>query len=364
MATINQFERTFIQLAATMEPPPMRRRLIRSLALLSLIAVAGCWELPAGDKTSPDFWSDYFLDKYADELVVGELEPGPPPLAEARTVLLITGVTIRDVWFDPIVARLERDGFIPVVYEPPALLTYDLFQASEDLAAVVESVREASGQDRIDILAECTGGLIARYYIQSLGGDAHVSRLVTFVSPQNGVAKAPYAALIAGWPALYDLSPGSAFLRAVNDAPLPADVPITSIYSCTDEYIQPYKTAIIPGATNIGLCDGFVGHFQTFYDPAIYRIMFDALTAPHPSDEGAEGGVVGGVDPFTAPSSLDPGAGEAPQSLAGPNEHLAPGCQGAGGGVPAAALTVLLLVLALGRRRSPRPAAGRMRASV
>ena len=234
--------------------------LLALFALFALLALTAC-DLPAGDKTSPEFWSELYLDKYAAELVVGELEEGPAPLQAPRTVLLITGVTIRAQWFDPIVARLERDGFKPVVYEPPALLSGDLFQATHDLAKVVEQVRDESGQDTIDILAECTGGVIARHYIQSLGGDKLVSRLVTFVSPHAGIAKAPWAALIAGWPALYDLSPGSAFLQAVANAPLPAGVDVTSIYTCTDEYIQPYQTSIVPGANNIGLCDGFVGHF-------------------------------------------------------------------------------------------------------
>ncbi len=252
--------------------------------LLLLLALTGCWDLPSGDKTSVYFWSDLFLDKYEHELVVGELEAGPEPLAEPRVVLLITGVTIRERWFDPIVARLERDGFIPVVWEPPALLSGSLFEASELLAEVVEQVLADSGQKRIDILAECTGGVIARYYLQSLGGDARISRLVTFVSPQNGIAKAPLAAGIAGWPARRDLSPGSEFLQAVHSKPLPSNVPVTSIYTCTDEYIQPYETSIIEGATNIGLCDGFVGHFQTFYDPAIYLVMHEALTAPLPGD--------------------------------------------------------------------------------
>jgi triacylglycerol esterase/lipase EstA (alpha/beta hydrolase family) len=161
--------------------------------------------------------------------------------------LLITGVTI-PVWFDPIKARLERDGFRTVVYEPPELLSGDLFENSAALANVIDGIRAQTGEDKIDILAECTGGLIARHYIQALGGDQHVSRMVTFISPQHGVAKAPLAASIAGWPALFDLSPGSEFLNTVNNAPLPANVRFTSIYSCTDEYIQPYKTSIIPGA--------------------------------------------------------------------------------------------------------------------
>jgi MYXO-CTERM domain-containing protein len=239
-------------------------------------------------------------------------------------------VTIPAEWFDPIVARLERDGFRPVVYEPPELLSYDLFEASHDLAEVVERVRAESGQEKIDILAECTGGVIARYYIQSLGGDELVDRMVTFVSPQNGIPKAAWAAKIAGWPALDDLTPGSAFLEAVNSEPLPASVRFTSIYTCTDEYIQPYTTSIIEGANNIGLCDGeFVGHFQTFYDPEIYLIMHGALI------EGLDQSESGAGQPIDD-GELDDGAA---------------GCStsGSGSGLPAALL--LLGALVAVRRR-------------
>jgi uncharacterized protein (TIGR03382 family) len=59
---------------------------------------------------------------------------------------------------------------------------------------------------------------------------------------------------------------------------------VASIYTCTDEYIQPYSTSIIPGAKNIGLCNGFVGHYQFFYDPEIYLVMHAELTAPVAAD--------------------------------------------------------------------------------
>src|SRR5688572_6808486 len=128
-----------------------------ALGLAIVLSAASC-ELPSGDITDPQTWGDYFLEKYEDELVLGELEPGPAPLEEARVVLLITGVTIPGEWFEPIKARLERDGFIPVVYEPPDLLSGDLFYNSELLADVVDQVRADTGHDKIDILAECTGG--------------------------------------------------------------------------------------------------------------------------------------------------------------------------------------------------------------
>ena len=259
--------------------------MIPQLALVSLLAAGTC-TLPSGDIKAPETWGQYFLDKFAQERADAmTIEPAfAPPLAQPRTVLLITGVTIPAEWFDPIKARLERDGFRTVVWEPPALLSGDLFENTERLADVIDDIRAQTGEAKIDILAECTGGLLARYYMQSMGGDQYVSRMVTFISPQHGVPKAELAFTTVGWPALEDLTPGSDFLEAVNNAPLPANVPITSIYTCTDEYIQPYKTSIIPGAKNIGLCDGFVGHYQFFYDPAIYKIMHAELTAPIATD--------------------------------------------------------------------------------
>jgi triacylglycerol lipase len=255
--------------------------MISHLAIVSVLAAGTC-TMPSGDIKAPETWGQYYLDKFAQERADAmTLEPAfAPPLAQKRTVLLITGVTIPAEWFDPIKARLERDGFNTVVWEPPALLSGDLFENAERLADVIDDIRAQTGEAKIDILAECTGGLLARHYIQSMGGDQYVSRMVTFISPQAGVPKASLAYTTVGWPALQDLTPGSDFLEAVANAPLPPNVPVTSIYTCTDEYIQPYKTSIIPGAKNIGLCDGFVGHYQFFYDPEIYKIMHAELTAP------------------------------------------------------------------------------------
>jgi len=310
--------------------------MLAQTALASLAALGTCVGLPAGDMKDPHYWGDYMLDKYeAERQVPAHLEPGPAPLAHPRTVLLITGVTIPAVWFDPIKARLVRDGFRPVVYEPPALLSGDLEMNTELLATVVDNIRAQTGEQKIDILAECTGGLIARHYIQSLGGDEHVSRLVTFISPQHGLPKAALAFDVAGWPALTDLTPGSNFLHAVNDAPLPANVPITSIYTSTDEYIQPYETSIIPGAHNIDLgANGFVGHFEFFWNPEIYKVMHTALTEH-----------VAGDDPSTTP---DPNTPDDPTA---PDDEMTGGGCNAGGGAAGGTMLLVAFALVVGRRR-------------
>ena len=305
-----------------------------TLAAAALIAVtAQTCTLPSGNLKDPETWGQYFLDKYeAERTLAMEIEPATaPPLAQPRTVLLITGVTIPGEWFDPIKARLERDGFRTVVWEPPALLSGDLFENSHRLADVIDGIRAQTGEAKIDILAECTGGLLARHYIQSLGGDQYVSRLVTFISPQHGLPKAKLAYQTVGWDATNDLTPGSEFLETVNNAPLPPNVPVTSIYTCTDEYIQPYETSNIPGAKNINLCDGtFVGHFQFFYDREIYKLMHAELTAPIAND------------PTMPPPGQDPTA---------PEMSDGGGCSTSGNGGAASLVLVLGVLIGTAKRR-------------
>lgn len=307
--------------------------------LAAAATLAATCTLPSGDIKQPETWGQFFLDKFAAERAEAmTIEPADrAPLAESRTVLLITGVTIPAVWFDPIKARLERDGFNVVVYEPPRLLSGDLFWNSEELGRVIDDIRAETGEERIDILAECTGGLISRHYIQALGGNAHVRRLVTFISPQHGLPKAAEAQLFVDWDAVQDLTPGSEWLETVNNAPMAPDVPMTSIYTCTDEYIQPYETSIVPGAKNIGLgCDGtFVGHFQFFYDREIYKVMRDELLLPAPTD----------VDP---PAPVDPATPDEDPAHQIDDEEMG-GCSTGGSTGGLFALGMIALVL---RRRS------------
>jgi uncharacterized protein (TIGR03382 family) len=108
---------------------------------------------------------------------------------------------------------------------------------------------------------------------------------------------------------------------------------VTSIYTCTDEYIQPYETSIIPGAKNIGLCDKFVGHFEFFYDRGIYEIMHAELVAPAPSDP---------TPPTTEPT---PPGEEAPVEEVG-------GCSSSGSSSGVVGLLVFGAMLVARRRRA------------
>src|SRR5690606_22818272 len=65
----------------SMREPTMKIRTALLGTTLFLGAAVACDDLPPGDVTDPYYWGSAFLKKYEDELVVGDLEPGPGKLA-------------------------------------------------------------------------------------------------------------------------------------------------------------------------------------------------------------------------------------------------------------------------------------------
>lgn len=253
--------------------------------LLALVCTTGCASTQAVIR-QPDnvfAWKDYWLSHYADELSrASHSIDATAPRVDGRIVILVPGISIGREMFAPMQARLERDGFRVFIWEDPALISTGIALAANDLSAFVERVRRENGGQRVDLVAECTGGVAARYYLQELGGSAAVDHLVTFVSPHHGTVPALLAAGVTTWQGLKDLQRGSDFMNVVNARPLPSETAVTSIYSCDDALLMPRETAVLEGARNIELCRGArsYGHFDGFWDETIYGHILTGLAVP------------------------------------------------------------------------------------
>lgn len=204
----------------------------------------------------------------------GGADPGPRP---TRVVLLVPGTTITGDYFDDMAAKLERDGFQPVVYEPPDLLTESLTIGAQRISDEIDAVLAERGQQKVHVVAECNGGVATRYSLQVLGGAERVDQLVTFVSAHHGTWLSPVGDWASGFDSLADITPGSPFLEQLNSAPFPAGLRMTSIYSCNDELMLPYDTSVVDGATNVLFCDHYVGHFDGFWDAVVYDRILASL---------------------------------------------------------------------------------------
>jgi hypothetical protein len=81
-------------------------------------------------------------------------------------VLLIPGTTIGPEFFVPMARRLQRDGFEPIIWAPPDLFTDGLALGAQRIADKIAEVRAARGSARVHVVAECNGGVAARYFAQ------------------------------------------------------------------------------------------------------------------------------------------------------------------------------------------------------
>lgn len=251
---------------------------------LSFAVVAWCCIGCAGlgtavtHPTQPVAWKGYWLKQHQRKLTP-PLEAAALAEGHGRTVLLVPGLTIGEEFFAPMKTRLERDGFRPVLYEDPELLATGLVPAAQRLKARVDELVAQTGEEKIDIVAECVGGVTARTYVAMFGGDQKIDHLVTFVSPHHGSMPASIASTVTGWQGMRDIERNSPLMQALEDHPVDPRVHFTSIYSCDDGYLWPASTAKVEGAQNVEICKGHVGHFDGFWDPGVYRSIVAGLDA-------------------------------------------------------------------------------------
>ncbi|MBF9067840.1 alpha/beta fold hydrolase [Streptacidiphilus sp. NEAU-YB345] len=99
-------------------------------------------------------------------------------------------------------------------YNPLAL---DLPRAAALFGHQVEQARWIYGGERIAVVGHSLGGLIARYYVQRLGGSEHVHTLVTLGTPHQGTVTAH---ALRAFPIVRQLLPGSEVIAEL-DAPAP-----------------------------------------------------------------------------------------------------------------------------------------------
>jgi triacylglycerol lipase len=117
-------------------------------------------------------------------LVVGDVEASGTP------ILLVHGMVDNRSIFTVLRRALRRRGFRRVLAINYSPLTSDVRLAATNLATRVEEICAETGFERIHLIGHSMGGLVARYYVQRLAGDARVHTLVTLGTPHGGTQPA------------------------------------------------------------------------------------------------------------------------------------------------------------------------------
>ncbi|WP_336920798.1 esterase/lipase family protein [Aquipuribacter sp. SD81] len=195
----------------------------------------------------------------------GDTEPDRP-------VVLVHGIGDNPSLFPAVRAELARRGHDHVVAVDYSPERDDVRAVAADLGRHVEALAGSRG---VDVVAHSLGGLIARYYVQRLGGHEHVRTLATAGTPHHGTRTAHLLPTRLG----RQLRPRSD-LYAELDEPAPGvRTRFVCLASGIDHVILPRTSSLLAHpdlpAEHTVLPD--IGHMSLAIHPASVGLLADAV---------------------------------------------------------------------------------------
>jgi pimeloyl-ACP methyl ester carboxylesterase len=173
------------------------------------------------------------LDPVQRGLVVGNVEAAGTP------ILLVHGMVDNRAIFTVLRRRLRGRGFGRVVALNYSPMTNDIRTAARSLSGAVEELVARTGYERIHVVGHSLGGLIARYYVQCLGGDERVHTLVTLGTPHEGTLPARLLPVHLG----RQLTPGSDLFAELAQPAAGCRTRFVAYWSDLDQLVLPHENA-------------------------------------------------------------------------------------------------------------------------
>ncbi|MER7917641.1 MULTISPECIES: alpha/beta fold hydrolase [unclassified Streptomyces] len=197
------------------------------------------------------------------------VRPGPP-------VVLLHGFIDNRSVFVLLRRSLGQHGGQRVESLNYSPLTCDIRTAAELFGRHVEEICARTGSDRVDIVGHSLGGLIARYYVQCMGGDLRVRTLVTLGTPHSGTRVAPLA---DAHPIVRQMRPGSQVIEELGRPAPGCRTRFVSFWSDLDPLMDPLETACLDhpdlDAHNVRVTG--IGHLALPVHPAVAAGIREAL---------------------------------------------------------------------------------------
>jgi triacylglycerol lipase len=189
--------------------------------------------------------------------------------AEQRTVVLVHGYLGNRSSFYPLAAYLRTQGV-------GSLLSFSYSATNGIERAAIELRRflqERVRGGRIDLVCHSLGGLIARTWVQLLGGARRVDRCILLGTPQRGTYNAYWLFSRIG----RELRPDSPLierLHATRDAA--SRVRFSSIVAGSDNIVIP--RVFCAGDEDVVRVPD-LGHLGLLFSPKVFRAVHDRLTS-------------------------------------------------------------------------------------
>jgi pimeloyl-ACP methyl ester carboxylesterase len=147
----------------------------------------------------------------------------------------------------------------------------DIDSYASVIAAQIDAICRQTGAPSVILIGHSMGGLAARAYLRA-HGPRRVERVITLGSPHHGSVHAHLAPGQNG----RQMRPGNAWLFALGTSEggeFP--VPVTSIYSCHDNFVAPQASSRLPGARTMPISG--VGHLTLPFSRRVRQALAAAL---------------------------------------------------------------------------------------
>jgi triacylglycerol lipase len=194
----------------------------------------------------------------------------PRRASDIRTVVFVHGLAGNRANFFPAQAYLGAVG-----HRRQYSFNYRSRGSIERLALLLKRrIDENVKGGAIDIVAHSMGGIVARYYLQILGGHRRVDRLITLATPHFGTHSSAYvpSGLVS------QLRPGGPFLRYLNGLEPPQGVQCHSFGGRDELVVLPPSSALAPFGETVMLED--MGHMDMLLSPRVFAAVHARLRQP------------------------------------------------------------------------------------
>ncbi|MFC6236779.1 esterase/lipase family protein [Longivirga aurantiaca] len=209
-------------------------------------------------------------------LLVGDVEAAGTP------IILVHGIVDNRSVFTLLRRGLRRRGFGRVVTVNYSSINGDVRLLADRLGELVEQVCEETGYERVHVVGHSLGGLVARYYVQRLGGDARVHTLVTLGSPHSGTLPA----YVLPHPLVRQLRPGSDVVTELAEPAPGCRTRFVAVWSDLDQMVVPQRSGRVvhPDLSARNVFVRGVGHMSL---PVDGRVVHEICTTlAHLDHEG------------------------------------------------------------------------------
>jgi pimeloyl-ACP methyl ester carboxylesterase len=184
----------------------------------------------------------------SDWVEIENIDPCKP------TLVLVSGFGATSRNLEVVRRRFKREHFnvllLSLDWNEISDSVLGLYRLAEKLSQVVVALRKKPQMknNSIFIVAHSAGGLVARYYIQALGGSHYVNGLITMGTPHQGTWFAVlgfFTHLLLKARCLFQMLPLSPFIRELNQMKMPDGFSYVSIHS-KDDLLCPPSVARLP----------------------------------------------------------------------------------------------------------------------